>query len=232
MDSPDPARRQGGCLRRFLMLFLLGCAVGLGFAIHAIAQPQDMSDLADGRPAAGQPTPRDLRTVLEQSVQRGHTLRLTEAEINAWLEKSLKLHQGGLLRDAATLDAVRVRLAEDHAEVILVRTIAGKPFTISMFLGIEQTEDAKGLNTRLNLHGGPFHPSLPFLNRGGRFGRLVVPQGFLILVLPSFRSLADCFPEEIRLGFREMERIRFEEDRLHLEPIAPHRDLPILPGTF
>ena len=68
--------------------------------------------------------------------------------------------------------------------------------------------------------------------RGGRFGKLVVPQGFLILVMPAYAKLADIYYEEIRLALQEMARIRIEPDRLLLESREPSGDPSLLPQTF
>ena len=94
-----------------------------------------------------------------------------------------------------------------------------------MFLQVAQTEDAEGIHTEVKLHGGGFHEYLPFPSRGGRFGKLVVPQGFLILVMPAYKNFAKCCPDEIDLGFEKMARIKIEKGRLTLDPRAPTRTI-------
>lgn len=71
------------------------------------------------------------------------------------------------------------------------------------------------------MHGGPFLESVPKPLRGGRFGQLVVPQGFLLLVMPAYQKLAAVFGDEIHLGFEEMCRINIEKNRLVLNPREP-----------
>ena len=78
------------------------------------------------------------------------------------------------------------------------------------------------------LHGGPYIKDLP-LNRGGRFGQLVVPQGFLLLVLPSLQKLAKLYETEVELALGRMARIRIEKDKLILDPREPG-DLMTSPG--
>ena len=68
--------------------------------------------------------------------------------------------------------------------------------------------------------------------RGGRFGKLVVPQGFLLLVMPAYEKLVPLFREEIHLGFEEMARIKIEKNRLVLDPREPSGDPSGLPQTF
>jgi hypothetical protein len=220
-DSPKPKSR-GGCLGKLMSLILLAAAGGLGSAFFFIAQPQDLSDIGGYGPAARGTPARDLAVVLKSSLDRGYPLTLTETEINHWLGRTLKTKQGGLLADQISLERVWVRLGEDGvAEVIMERQVMGRPFTVSMFLQVEQLQGPKSLRTEVQLHGGPFHENLPRPPRGGRFGKLVVPQGFLILVKPSFEKLAAAFTSEIRLAFEEMARMRIEKNRLVLDPREP-----------
>jgi hypothetical protein len=116
-----------------------------------------------------------------------------------------------------------VRLRAGVAEVIIERDVAGYPLTTSMFLQVEQTESAEGISTQIHLHGGGFHELAPIPARGGRFGQLTVPQGFLIMVMPDFRKIADLFETEIDLGFQRMARIKIEDKRLVLDPKEPTR---------
>jgi hypothetical protein len=62
-------------------------------------------------------------------------------------------------------------------------------------------------------------------------GNLVVPQGFLILVMPAYEKLAALFSEEIDLAFREMSRIKIEKNQLVLDPRDP-ADSGMIPQTF
>jgi hypothetical protein len=221
MSDSTPSRSGGGCFSKLLMLVMLAAASGLGSAIYFAVQPQDLSDLANpGAPMSAEQN-RDLKVVLQSSIDRGYKLTLSEAEINQWLGRTLLTKQGGFLEGKVTLDRVWVRLEEGCAEVIMARRFLGKPFTVSMFLQVQRIEGLQGTATEIQLHGGPFHPDVPNPPRGGRFGKLVVPQGFLVLVMPAYEKLAALFVEEIRLGFQEMARIRLEKDGVALDPREP-----------
>lgn len=186
-----------------------------------IALPQDLTDIG-GREAIKNGTkPRNLNKVLRTALNRGIPVTLTEAEINLWLQKTLSAKQGGALASKISFEQVWVRLAEGHAEVIMERSIMGKPFTVSMFVKIDQTEGEQGRHTQIEFYDRAFHADVPTLKRGGRFGKLVVPQGFLILVMPAYTKLAELYAEEIRLAFEEMSRIRIEPGRLRLESRDP-----------
>ncbi len=75
----------------------------------------------------------------------------------------------------------------------------------------------------IHLHGGGFHDSVPFPTRGGRFGQLTVPQGFLIMVMPEFQKIASLFEREIDLGFQQMVRIKIKDKKIELDPKQPTR---------
>jgi hypothetical protein len=232
MSDPTQPRSGGGCFSKLISLILLAAAAGLGSAVYFVAQPQDLSDLGGhgAQPAAG--SARDMKAVLKNAIDRGYPVTLSEEEINRWLGETLAVKQGGLLESHATFERVWVRLEDGTAEVIMERKLMGRPFTVSMFLQIEQLEGPKGISTEVKLHGGPYHPDFPNPPRGGRFGQLVVPQGFLLLVVPAYRNLTSLFPEEINLGFEEMSRIKIEDGRLVLDPRAGSSTDSLLPGTF
>jgi hypothetical protein len=217
-ESPK-TKSGGGCLGKLtalLGLFLFG---GIAAAAWFISQPQDTSDIGGcGPAAAAAAAPRDIKAVLQSAVERRQPVSFTETEINQWLARTLVARQGGALASEATLDRVCVRLEDGRAELVTERTIFGRPFTVSMFLTIEQTHLKGTLRTEVNLHGGPYHPLLPKPPRGGRFGRLVVPQGFIILVLPACERLAKLYENELGMAFRKMEVIRIEANRVVLEP--------------
>jgi hypothetical protein len=213
---------------RLLMLVLFLGICGLGASLYFIAQPQDLSDI-EGYGAKttleNLTTPRrDIREVLQNSLDRGFPVTLTEREINLWLARTLNARQAGMLSEHVTLKGVWVRLEEGRAEVVIEREVMGHPFTTSMYLQIEQLESSSGINTQVHLHGGPFHENLPHPPQGGRFGQLRVPQGFLMLIMRSFEGIAACYAAEIELGFEKMSRFEIADGRLTLDPRVPTRE--------
>ena len=218
-----PAAPPRGCLARLTVWLLMLAAVGLGFALHAISKPQDLADIQGYTPESRALLRRDIPRILQSSLDRSYPVTLKEGEINDYLRGVLVAKQGGMLAEKVSLEGVWVRLEAGRAELVLERKVWGRPFTVSMYLQVEQTEGQDGLRTEVKRHGGPFHEFVPFPVVGGRFGRLPVPQGFLLLTMPSFQKLAEQFPEEIRLGFEEMARIRIEDGQLTLDPRAPTR---------
>jgi hypothetical protein len=205
-------------VERVLVFAVVMFIAALGYALLLIFQPQNLSDIGMGEDPAHPVKARDLPQVFSKALEGSYLLLITEEEINAYLEKTLAARQGGALAGVVTLEKVLVRLENERAEIIMVRKCAGRILTTSMWVMIEQTEDDQGtVETHIDPTGGPMG-LLPFMDRGGRFGRLVVPQGFLHLVQSSFARLAGLYPEEIRLGLEEMARIRIEEGALVLDP--------------
>jgi hypothetical protein len=231
-DSNKPRKSGGGCIGKLAAMMVILIGLGIGSAVFFIAKPQDLSDIGGNASGVKGVPVRDMKVVLENSLDRGYAVTLTETELNQWIGRKLKTKQGGLLRSLVTLDRVWVRLDDGVAEVITVRRIMGRPFTTSIFLKIEKFQSARELQTAVPLHGGPYHPQIPIPNKGGRFGKLVVPQGFLILVLPEFQKLSKVFEEEIELGINRMARVRIEKNRLVLDPNTPGGDASGLPHSF
>jgi len=225
MSDEETKKKRGGCLGKLGGLLVLALLVGLGAALYHVYLPQDLSDIGGVEPSLITPAspPRDLRAVLQKSIEGDYSVTLSETELNQWLTRELKLKQGGELAQWVSLKRVCVRLRAGLAEVIIERDVAGYPLTTSMFLQVEQTESAEGISTQIHLHGGSFHEMVPIPTRGGRFGQLTVPQGFLIMVMPDFRKIADLFETEIDLGFQRTARIKIENKRLVLDPKLPMR---------
>ena len=221
----------GGCFSKLLFIFLLAALVGLGASAFLVTQPQDLSDLSTETATTKALPKRDLKAVLKSSLDRSFAVTLSEAELNQWLGRSLITKQSGVFEGRVTLDRVWVRLEDGRAEVIMARRFLGHPFTVSMYLQVERVEGMKGTSTEITLHGGPYLKDFPDPPKGGRFGKLVVPQGFLIFVMPAYEKLAARFNEEIELCFRDMARIKIEKGRLILNPQDPSAQLG-LPQAF
>jgi len=203
----------------FILLFVLVCA--LGVAGYFVMQPQDLTGIGGFAPVADAAPPRDLKLVLETAVKRGFPVTLTETEINHWIAQTLTANQGGVGAGKVSLEKVLVCLTDDQVEVVMERKVFGRPFTVSMFLKVAQVQEDGNVRTEVHYHGGPYHGSTPNILRGGRFGRLVVPQGFLLLVMPAYKKLAEVYQHEMHLAFAEMVRIRIEPKRLVLESREP-----------
>ena len=239
-EKQESPKRRGSCLGKLVSLFTFAGVAGLGVAVWFIFQPQDMSAIKGTSPALPGAKPRDLREVLKNAVNQNFPLSLTEEEINLYIKQSLAAKQGGLLEKFVTLDDVRVRLEKRRAEIIVVRSVMGRHLTISMYFRVEQVVGIDDREvTNIIRDGGTYFPQMPDspiaqrLLKGGRFGQLVVPQGFSHLVLPSFAKLADVYKTELSSAFEEMARITIEDGTLVLDPRPDGGSaLPGPSGTF
>lgn len=238
MADEAKTKEKGSCLGKLGLLFVFCGLGGLAAAVVFIVQPQDLSDVSGSGPAAvGRPA-RDLKAVLKASLDQGYELPLTEDEINRYLRDTLMKQQTGPLADKVKIREVMVRLEEGRAEVVIVREIAGYPFTVSMYVRVHQEVRPDGSEaTQIFRNGGPYHESLPRPAVGGRFGRLPVPEGFLLLTMDAFAKLAAVYrtpdgrtysktPDKELDFIEEMARIRIEEGKLVLSPTAPGSALP------
>ncbi len=216
-DSSKPASR-GGCFSKLMFLFLLVALGGLGTGVYFVTQPQDLADIGGYGPATKATPVRNMRSVLQNAIDRNYAVTLSEAEINQWLAETLVMKQGGLLGKDIRLEDFLVRLEDGRAELIMVRSVFGKPFTLSMYFKVDKEQSGKEIITTFNPSGGPFLKDQEFPQKGGRLGQLVVPQGFLHLVLPSYLKVAELFSDETELAFERMQRVSFEEDRIVLDP--------------
>ena len=216
-DTKPPS--SGGCLGKIVSLWIFVFCISLLTALWFVTKPQDLTRIGGYGPAqAGDAGSRDLKAVLQASLQHGHPLTLTEAEINRWLGRTLVARQGGILESHVSLDRVWVKLDNGLAEVVMERHIMGKPFTVSMFVMIEQTVDSSTKRTDIHRHGGPYLAAVPKPLRGGRFGSLVIPQGFLNIVAPSYNQLGELYREELDMAVNKMHSLTIEKNRLVLKP--------------
>ena len=239
-DKQETPKRRGSCLGKLVSLFTFAGVAGLGVAVWFIFQPQDLSDIQGTAASASGAKARDLRQVLRNAVNQSFPLSLTEEEINLYIKQTLAAKQGGVLEPFVTLQDVRVRLEKERAEVIIVRSVMGRPLTTSMYFRVEQLIELNDRAvTNVIRDGGTYFPQMPEsplaqkLMKGGRFGQLVVPQGFSLLVLPSFEKLAGVYKTELSSAFEEMARITVEEGKLVLDPRPDGGSaLPGPEGTF
>lgn len=214
----DSTRSGGGCFSKLLFLLILAAMGGLGTGVYFATQPQELSDIGGHGPATKATPVRDMRAVLQNAIDRSYAVTLSEAELNQWLAETLVMNQGGLLGKDIKLESFLIRLEEGRAELIMVRSVFGKPFTVSMYFKVDKEQSGKEIITTFNPSGGTFIKDQDFPQKGGRLGQLVVPQGFLHLILPAYVKVADLFTDEIELAFSRMNRVSFEEDRIVLDP--------------
>lgn len=207
-----------GCMARLLFVVSAFSSLLLAGALVIMLLPQDIWNIEGYGEGAQSQQARDLTAVLRESVERGHEITITEEELNRWLGSTLQVEQKGLLGFAVKINGLAVRLREDEAEIVMERSFLGIKSTLSMYMQVLVEADHSRSSKEVLLHGGPIAEFFPALKRGGRFGRLTVPQGYLYLVKPAFFQLGEIYQEELELAFRKMHGIRLEDGRVVLTP--------------
>lgn len=214
-EKKSEKKKKGGCFRFFVFLILMGGVGLLSFLAYKTFEPQDLSDIDGYRaePSLIPPPGRHVGNVLAEAQKGGLPARITEREINHYLIRTLKMEQGGLLSDYVQLQGVWVRLEDGVAEVIIEREInRQRKHTISMFLEVEQQEGREGqLATLVN-------PT------GGRFGITRVVEGYLHLVVSSFKNIAANYDPELdhlKKMFESKARLEIREGEIVITPAEP-----------
>ena len=210
------------------LFFLIGSGSSLllALALAVMMLPQDLSRIEGYGEGAKTREARDLTAVLRESLERGHEVTISEDELNRWIGQNLKLKQQGLLGHAIEIKGLGIRLREDEIEMVMERSFYGLKSTLSMYFQVLVEADDNKSSKEVLLHGGPLVEFFPLLKRGGRFGRLTVPQGYIHLVKPAFFQLGEVCDEELGIAFRKMHDISVEEGQVVFTPSPSIRKSP------
>lgn len=208
-----------GRRRRHAMIVILSVVISaLGYAVVLCFIPQSLNDVDGAADTSWHSGRRDMVAVFRRALEHNYAIHLSEQEVNHFLTRTLQCHQGGVLARWIKLDRVLVRLESGRAEIILLRHCFGWAHTVSMWVQLEQTEDSNGeRRTQVHFNGGPLIGESA-VRRGGRIGQLVIPEGLLRFILPSYISLVKQFETEIHYGFEEMANFEFRDGMLSIDP--------------
>ncbi|WP_265596075.1 hypothetical protein [Verrucomicrobium sp. BvORR106] len=194
-----------------MLRFLTNCCilVWFSFLLAAVLQmhrPADWSQIQglDAAPenTAGKQGPPALLDRMEQAVfRRNAELQISETELNRYLATSLEGRQTFATLLGTRFDRVALDLEAGESKAC---------FSWKGPFGLVSTAT---LNFTIDRRGGQFiiEP------RHGRFGRLPLPRGILCTLLPPLNTMTKGLEVEIYTVF-QMNKIRFEKDRLILDP--------------
>ena len=143
---------------------------------------------------------RDLREVIGDSLGRGEMLVLEEAEINAYLTKTLFGRQRGATRFVSSFQGACVDLRDGEIEFILRRKVFGRPFNVTCSFVIREKDGQRMIRSV-----------------GSSVGRLRIPYVVLETVLGSFRNLGQALEQEGEY-VQKMDAIIFRDGELMLVP--------------
>ncbi|MDE0827428.1 MAG: hypothetical protein OSA48_11575 [Akkermansiaceae bacterium] len=207
----EPVKKKGVIMRNMMMLALLALAV-IGGLTYLTFDPQSLVDIEGYNKSKPMlpPLGRDVGAVLAAAHKGQKPAKISEEEINDYIQRTLKLEQGGAFAGHVELKGVWVRLEDGVAEVIIERELMAKRrHTIAFRFRVEQTEGPDGqVLTQLD----------PL---GGRFGRTKVPEGYLHLVMGSFNSLIRAYGGELdvlKKMVQGMTRVTIADGELVLTP--------------
>ena len=225
MKMKKSARSKNGfsMVKTVTTLVVLGVLAAMGGFVYYGWQGADLAGISGrdgisrGQSAIGYvDIERKVRNALNADVE----VTLTEAELNQYIAKNVRLKQGGFMKDFATVKGVYVDLKPDLMEIFIEREIAqygegGKiktdvfqPFThtVSMKLKIYTVVDEDGVTTR--------KVEFP----GGTIGKAPTPGLMVTVVKDSFDQLAEHFKTERELGYEKMTTITVGDGFITLDP--------------
>ncbi len=196
---------------------------GLGYCVYYNFIPQDLSDIDGYHEDDRVQIPPSVSGAIENAAKTRQAVELTERQVNSWLAENLKTKQEGLFAEYVTLKGVWVRFEEEEGgrcEIIMEREIQGHVHTVSMYVRIERKKkENDSYTTFIRKDGGSLLGIIP---AGGRFGQVMMPQGFLLFVSSAFESLSELFEQELKWMEKDITetgagRIVFEEHKMRID---------------
>lgn len=205
-------------LKLLLSLVILVVLGGLGGFVYFGWQSADLSDVSGSKGRAIGYV--DLKQKVRNAISSNSEVKITEAELNQYLLKNLKMKQGGFMNDFASVKGVYVDLKPDIMEVFIEREIAQygddgeiktdvfQPFrhTVSMKFKIYNDKDSEGKE------------AIVIDVLAGSVGKAPVPGLLVMMVKPSFDQIAEHFKKEIELSYNRMQKITIGDGFVTLDP--------------
>lgn len=187
-------------LRIFANCFLLLWLSFLVAAVIQIHRPADWSGVQGLDPEAKSPVPALLDRMEQNIFRRNAEMQITEQEANRYLATLVEGNQRVMGFAGVTFERVALDFESGKCRVCLAwRGPLGRS-TASLDFSIDRRGEQFIIEPR-----------------AGAFGRLPLPRGLMITLLPSLRSLTQGMEVEIYTLF-QMNKIRFDKDRLILDP--------------
>jgi hypothetical protein len=188
-------------VRFFSHLILMTALSALSGAAWVAHRPASIPPLTEARPEGRQ---RDLVDDLKQaSIKGAGVLEVSQTEINRHLARVLAARIHESLGGRVKMEAVRVELREDLAQVIVVWNVLGHRSTVTLDLAVNRLEKVFRIEVV-----------------GGGYGHLAVPRGLLRPLAPVLRGLGDALRPEIQALF-QMNQVTIARGKLLLDPRFP-----------
>ena len=217
------SKRKGfGTIKLILVLVVLVMLVLVGGATYFAWQQADMSGISGreglikGQEAIGYV---DIKKKIKNALNSKSEVAISEAELNQYIAKNLKMNQGGLFKGFASIQGVYIDLTDDQMEIFIEREIAqyGDEGVVKedIFPPFNQTVSMKlKIYNGLNENG---KPAILIEFPGATIGAVPAPGMLVKIVLSSFLQIRDHFETEI--GFYEkMNKIVITDGVITLDP--------------
>ncbi|MDE0859957.1 MAG: hypothetical protein OSA93_07340 [Akkermansiaceae bacterium] len=214
---------RGKALKRLFILIAFLMVAGLGMGVYLSFQPQDLTTISGYSPDDRSERATDVPAMIRLAAKNRQPIVLSEKQVNSWLAENLKVRQEGNFAKETELKGVWIRFDEaegGRAEFIIERKVRNITHTSSMFLRFQRRKkEDDSFTTTVRKDGGSF---LGTVLIGGRFGKLKIPQGFLLFTQDAYANLGALFEEEFQMIEQNIikegaGRIVFEEKKMRID---------------
>lgn len=178
------------CVAALVFILFTGWMIS---TVWRMWSPQSLNDVAGYQ---DQGSSRDLLVMLKKA--NGGEVSFTEGELNRYLRETCRMRQTGLFSLIAHVQGLAVRVHDGYAELVVDRIIGANIHqTTSVNISFHQETHLGRPELKVAFHGGePLFGSVP---RGGKIGRVEVPQRPVEMLKPALETLLDCYPEFVRI---------------------------------
>lgn len=179
-------------------------------------QPQDLSDIEgynDTIPS------RNLERLICRKAPLREVIVIPEADINRYLRDTCRIRQDGFFSIFSQGHGIAFRFHDGYAELIIDR-VFGHDSHQTTAVNISFTREVTDEQPKLNvaLRGGS--PIFGTIHRGGRIGKLAVPQRHITILQPALESLKGSYPAICEVLLDNGYCPFFEEGRVVLRPYS------------
>lgn len=188
----------------FRFLVHLSALLWVSFLAAAVVQSHRVPNWATelvSSPPPRSPAPALIERIEQGLYKRNAPVIITEAELNDYLKKQLRISSNGPLAESLAFENFYVQCQAQGFEVRYVwKTANGHLSAASARFQVARQDNL-------------------FLIEpvAGSYGHLSVPRGFLAPLLPALTGLAQALKPELDLAF-QMNQLRFEPGRIILDP--------------
>ena len=179
-------------------------------------QPQDLSDIEgynDTIPS------RNLERLICRKAPLREVIVIPEADINRYLRDTCRIRQDGFFSIFSQGHGIAFRFHDGYAELIIDR-VFGHDSHQTTAVNISFTREVTDEQPKLNvaLRGGS--PIFGTIHRGGRIGKLAIPQRHITILQPALESLKGSYPAICEVLLDNGYCPFFEEGRVVLRPYS------------